>query len=209
MNKNDLVTGVILVFSSLMSAAKHTALLFLTQLSHISSSMSRLKPPVFVMNFRFGLKQENIILQITQEVLRLVNNYLKYSVFTTIWFMLSFTAPLNKKWCFNGCVFSLDGKGITVVLLHSCNSCKLETFNLTCFSWSSELTRTLQISQWKVLSWVLGSTGPPPCSPLGLGPKRGYALMGPSPLRASRIVLCLVPDRYGQIDSKVIHQDEM
>lgn len=84
MNKNDLVTGVILVFSSLMSAAKHTALLFLTQLSHISSSMSRLKPPVFVMNFRFGLKQENIILQITQEVLRLVNNYLKYSVFTTI-----------------------------------------------------------------------------------------------------------------------------
>lgn len=33
----------------------------------------------------------------------------------------------------------------------------------------------------------------PPCSGLGLGPIRGYALMGPNPLRASRIVLCLVP----------------
>src|SRR4029434_9720492 len=28
---------------------------------------------------------------------------------------------------------------------------------------------------------------------MGLGPRRGYALMGPSPLRASRMVLCLVP----------------
>lgn len=65
---------------------------------------------------------------------------------------------------------------------------------LTCLSCSSELTLTLQISQWKVRSWVLGSEdSSPPCSGLGLGPRRGYALMGPSPLRASRMVLCLVP----------------
>lgn len=67
---------------------------------------------------------------------------------------------------------------------------------LTCLSCSSELTLTLQISQWKVRSWVLGSEdSSPPCSGLGLGPKRGYALIGPSPLRASRMVLCLVPGK--------------
>lgn len=66
--------------------------------------------------------------------------------------------------------------------------------DICCLSCSSELTLTLQISQWKVRSWVLGSVdSSPPCSGLGLGPRRGYALMGPSPLRASRIVLCLVP----------------
>lgn len=66
--------------------------------------------------------------------------------------------------------------------------------SLTCFSCSSELTLTLQISQWKVRSWVLASDDrSPPCSGLSLGPRRGYALMGPSPLRASRMVLCLVP----------------
>lgn len=66
---------------------------------------------------------------------------------------------------------------------------------LTCFSCSSELTLTLQISQWKVRSWVLGSDGSPPASEGSLGPRRGYALMGPSPLRASRMVLCLVPGK--------------
>ncbi len=76
---------------------------------------------------------------------------------------------------------------------------------LTCLSCSSELTLTLQISQWKVRSWVLGSEdSSPPCSGLGLGPRRGYALMGPSPLRASRMVLCLVPGnnkKKGKISS--------
>lgn len=73
----------------------------------------------------------------------------------------------------------------------------------TCFSCSSELTLTLHISQWKVRSWEFGSPETsPPCSGLGLGPNRGYTLMGPSPLWASRIVLCLVPGNNTNIGVK-------
>lgn len=38
----------------------------------------------------------------------------------------------------------------------------------TCFSWTSELTLTLQISQWKVRSWA-GASGSPGVG----GPRRG------------------------------------
>lgn len=85
------------------------------------------------------------------------------------------------------CILGLLGKLFHSVFVSLCGF-------LTCLSCNSELTLTLQISQWKVRSWVLGSEdSSPPCSGLGLGPRRGYALMGPSPLRASRMVLCLVP----------------
>ena len=67
-------------------------------------------------------------------------------------------------------------------------------WGLTCLSCSSEFTLTLQISQWKVRSSELASElGEAPGSPGARGPRRGYALMGPSPLRASWMVLCLVP----------------
>lgn len=39
---------------------------------------------------------------------------------------------------------------------------------MCCFSWTSELTLTLQISQWKVRSWA-GASGSPGVG----GPKRG------------------------------------
>lgn len=62
----------------------------------------------------------------------------------------------------------------------------------TCLSCVSELTCTSQISQWKVLFWrpVDESAG---AASLDLTPPLGKDLMAPSPLRASSIVLCLVP----------------
>lgn len=78
-----------------------------------------------------------------------------------------------------------------VLLFHSLQPLTL----FTCFSWISELTWTSQIWQWKVLF----------CRPepfraelllllfFSLAPGRGYALIGPEPLRASSIVLCFEP----------------
>lgn len=62
----------------------------------------------------------------------------------------------------------------------------------TCLSWVSEFTCTSQISQWKVLFWspVEDSDG---AAILALTPVLGKDLIAPSPLRASSIVLCLVP----------------
>lgn len=63
---------------------------------------------------------------------------------------------------------------------------------MCCLSWISELTWTSQIWQWKVLF-----CRPEPFSTLGctfsLAPGRGYALIGPAPVRASSIVLCFEP----------------
>lgn len=61
----------------------------------------------------------------------------------------------------------------------------------TCFSCVSEFTCTSHISQWNVLFWR--PVFPLLTGPLPFTPARGKAFMVPLPLRASSIVLCLVP----------------
>lgn len=68
------------------------------------------------------------------------------------------------------------------------------------------MTCTSQISQWKVLFWspVDDSDG---AANLDLTPVLGKDLMAPSPLLASSIVLCLVPEQMKKLHQQSIKHD--